>query len=147
MRVANARGYRNVGKRGVAVVAEQNIGTIGREIKILIAVVVVVADADSHAPTALHEARLARDVHKRSAVVLVQGDHRISALFIVLQRRAVDDQDVHVAVVVVIKERGTVSIRLDDVVFGGSAADVHQRDPNLRRHINEGRKLIRSEKE
>ena len=74
---------------------------------------------------------------KCSADVLVQGDHRIAALLVVLQRRAVDDQDVHIAIVVVIEKRRSISVRLDDVVFGRSSADVHQRDPDFSGDIDE----------
>jgi hypothetical protein len=71
------------------------------------------------------------------SVVAVQRDHRIAAARQTLARRAVDEQDVEVAVVVVVEERRAVAVGVDDVVLGGVAVDVEQGEAGVSSDVDE----------
>ena len=61
----------------------------------------------------------------------------MSSLGQLRQRGPVGEQHVHVAVVVVVEEGDAVAGGLDDVVLGGSAGDVPEREPRGGRHLGE----------
>jgi tetratricopeptide (TPR) repeat protein len=71
------------------------------------------------------------------AVVAIQSDHRIAAAGDVLARRAVDDQRVEIAIVVVIEERGAVAVGVDDEVLGGASGDVEEVEAGLSGDVHE----------
>ena len=116
MWVRHAGSGRALFERAVAVVVKQEIGAIRGDVEIRVAIVVVVRDADAEGPASLAEAGLRRAVAEDAADVLVERDHRIAAVFIVLEGGSVGDKHVHVSVVVVVEECGAVAIGFDDVV-------------------------------
>ena len=70
-------------ERAVAVVAKQEIGTVGSDVEILITIVVVVGDADAGCPASPVDAGCARCVRERGRRVFVQGGHGIAAVRVV----------------------------------------------------------------
>lgn len=52
-------------------------------------------------------------------------------------RQRVGDQDVHVAVVVIVEECRAVAVDFDDVVLGCAAADIEERDAGLLGDVDE----------
>ncbi len=136
---------RDVGERPVAAVPVERVPSHrARHIHVVEAVVVVVGDADAHAPAAAREAAAGRDVGELAvAVVPVQRGQRVAAGLRTLARGTVDDEEVEVAVVVVVEPGGAAADLVDDVVLGWSAADVQERDAGLRRDVHEFERDVR----
>jgi hypothetical protein len=95
----------HVGKGAVAVIAIQDASGILGDVEIGQAVAVVIADRNAHAVGASGNPRLFGDVGKRAIpVVPVEGIAKRLQGIIEIARAAVDEVDVHPAVVVVIEE-------------------------------------------
>ena len=121
-----------------AVVAPQHVRAECRDVDVRRLVVVVVADAHAGSPAAPGEAARGGHVGEAAAaVVAIQRDHRVAACGDVLARRAVDDQRVEIAVVVVVEERRAVAVGVDDEVLGRPAGDVDQIEPGLCGDVHE----------
>ena len=118
---------------------EESVRSERGEIDVAVAVVVVVGDADSDSPSVARESGARGDVDELSAVVPVEDQNGIAAVPVVFHRRAVGDQKVGVAIVVVVEEAGAVAIDLDDVVLVRVPVDVQYGDAGVRGHIDERR--------
>ena len=127
---------RDVGERAVAVVVEQRGGAEAGDEQIEVAVVVVVADGGAHAVD-----RAAR--RRRASVTSVKRSVRLpsrptvrslrnsrldgptsAARGVAVQRPALDEEHVQVAVVVVVEQRHAGAHLLGHVVLAGGAVDV-----------------------
>ena len=125
-RTGDPRALRDVRERPVAVVVvEDALSPVGDE-EVVVAVVVVVADAAALSPAGMREARLLGDVGERAVAVVVEevapgpavADSGVEA-------RAVHEEDVEPAVVVVVEERGAASHLLqDELLVVRAAGDV-----------------------
>src|SRR5262249_4391264 len=97
-----------------------------------------IGDANSKRPASLVEARLGRAVAEDAAAeVLVECDDRIASVSISLECGPVGYQHVHIAVVVVVEERGAVAVGFNDVVVGSLSAHIHESQTGLRSHVLE----------
>ena len=108
------------------------------------AVIVIIRDADTHAPPAIPDSGIAGNVGEFSVVVPVENRHRIAAGRVVFQRRAVRNHQIGIAVAVVIEEARTVADGFDDVVFNGLAGYVSNRNAYFFCDVDEGRKCLLS---
>jgi hypothetical protein len=125
-------------KRLAANVPPQNVGSERRHVHVLEAVVVVVGDAHTACPPEAAHAGGFRDVGEpAAAVVAIQGHHRVPALGQLGQRGSAGEQRIHVAIVVEVEERDAVAGRVDDVVLGGRAGNVPERQPRGSGHVGE----------
>jgi hypothetical protein len=99
-------------KRVAAMTGNVNIGQ---------AVVVVVGDRYAHAPAFAGESGGLRDVTELEAGVLViERDHRITALPEVLNSRAIHCDDVEFAIVIAINQANPAAHGFDNVLLVGS---------------------------
>jgi len=73
-------------------------------------------------------------------IISIEDNQWIAAIFVVVERRAIDNQGIDIAVVVVIEKCSTVAIRFDDVVLGRAAVDIHRGDAHRFGDVREGRK-------
>jgi hypothetical protein len=145
--VANVRPLRHVRECAIAVVVKQHIGADARHVEIRKTVVVVVGDAHAIAPATVHEPAPGGHVFEVPLpVVVVQRHHRVAALLDAIARRTIDDQQIEVAVIVVVEPRSPAAIGVDDVVFGGTAAEVEQRHARARRDIDQFDHDIRADR-
>src|SRR5438128_2660430 len=113
--------FSHIGKRTVAVVAIENIlAPVGDE-QVIVAVIVVIANAHRGHPAGALQSRLFRNVRKRAVtIVLVQA---VSAtLGWAFETRAAKQEDIDPAVIVVIDERGASTYGLENVLFSIHAA-------------------------
>ena len=118
--------FADVGERAVAVVVVEDVFSVVGDVEIFAAVVVVVADADALAPAGVQQAGFLGDVGERAVVIVVVEMVRWRASFCardgVIELRAVDDENVGPAVVVVVEDGDAGAGGFDDVFFGGDAA-------------------------
>src|SRR5579862_8426589 len=132
-----------VRERAIAVVVVEDVlSPIGDE-KVVVAVVIVVADANRIGPAGMHQARIPGHVGKGAVpVVLVQAIAWLFALFEAFQARAVGQEDVQPPVVVVVVEGNAASIRFHDVLNGADAS-VYRRflEPGGLRDIDKGDRI------
>src|SRR4029077_9899939 len=95
----------DIGKRAVAVVVVEDVlAEVGDE-EIVEAVVVVIADADGLPPAGMNEARLSGDVGESTvAIIFVQAIGGLLAGRKAFQTRAIHQENIEPAIVVVIVE-------------------------------------------
>ncbi len=137
-RIPHTRPGSGVGEGAVAVVAQEHVRAECGDVGILEAVVVVVGNARPHAPAACpHLAGPGHIVEAPRSVIPEERNHRVAAAAHAWERRAVDDQRIEVAVLVVIEQRGAVAVHLDDVVLRLTSADVQERETRLLRGVHE----------
>jgi hypothetical protein len=138
-RIADAGLPCRVRERAVAIVSIQRVGAHrARHVHILEAVVVVVGGAHAHPPASPHQAAAGGHVREAAApVVVVQGRQGIAALPGARARGTVDQEEIELAVVVVVEPGGAAADLVDDVVLGGATADVEQRDARLCGDVNQ----------
>ncbi len=92
------------------------VGTYAGHIKVVEAVVIVVANRHAHPPPDIGHSRLVGDVGKRPvAIVMIEGAPGSLVRLEQFYGQRVDQKDVQIAVVVIIKERYSAAHRLDDV--------------------------------
>jgi hypothetical protein len=120
------------------------------DVQLLETVIVVVTDADALAPAGMGQAGFFSDIGKRAVVVVVVEMIGRSLLYGgVFEFRAVDDEDVGPAVVVVVEDRDAGAGGFDDVFFGGDTAEgVGHGEAGLFRDVREvsgrlGRDVLR----
>jgi hypothetical protein len=119
----------HVSKRPVAVVAVKNGPAVGGYKQVRVAVVVVVAHRRPHAERAAGHARPRGDVGKRAVpVVPVQGVPKRLSRLVEIARAAVDQVDVHPAVIVVVQKGATGTDRLGQVALLGPGVVMHPGD-------------------
>jgi hypothetical protein len=107
----------HVGKRAVAVVAEQHILVVIGEEQVIQAVVVVIADGDAGDPAGTGEAGFRSDILERPiAIVLVKPV--AGAVGSVAEARATKNQDVEPAIVIVVKEGDAATDGFENVALG-----------------------------
>src|SRR5271165_124972 len=120
----NAGFFADVGEGAVTIVMVKDVFAVIGDEEVVVAVVVVIADADALPPAGMGEAGFLRDVGKGAVViVVVQVVGGGCAGGEAVERCAVDEEDVGPAVVVVVEDGHTGTGGLDDVFFGGGAAE------------------------
>ncbi len=125
---AGAAGNGNVDK-APALIAQQAVLAERRDIHIRPAVVVVITGGGTHAVTAEGQSGLRGDIREPAvAVVAVQGRRGRLALLVAGEPVRVDQQQVLVAVVVVIEEGETAANALRHEFFSVGTAGVHETD-------------------
>ena len=103
------------------------------------AVVVVVADGNAEPEQRNPKARLARDIGKGAVVIVVEElRRRRTALRMAGPVLAVNEQDVGIAVVIVVDERTARTHRLRQPFLAKGAVVVRETDPRLRCDVGEG---------
>src|SRR5436190_17380846 len=95
----------HVTERAITVIVEQHVVAEVGEEQVFVPVIVVIADADALSPTAVRQACLHRDIGERAvAVVLEQMTVRLLARRKAFEPRAIYDENIEPAVVVVVVE-------------------------------------------
>src|ERR1700683_1030378 len=132
---ASLLGY--IFKLAVAQVVIQRVAAIAGDVNILQAVVVVVGHGHAHSPTLMSEASgfgdvgemnfvILRVVVLRISVLMVEGDHRVAAVSVSFDRRAIDSDDVELAVVVAVDESYAAAHGFNDVLLVGRRNVCHR---------------------
>ena len=129
--------FGDIGKGAVTVVAVKNAVTVGGHEEIGPTVVVVVPDHHPHPERAACYTRRFGDIGKGAvAVVAVERIAQRLGRFVEIAGAAVDQVDVHPAVVVVIEKRTARAYRLGQVTLGRHGIFVHPGNPARgRRHF------------
>ena len=108
------------------------------DVNVFPAVVVVVADGHAVSPTAKIQARLRRDIGKRAVMIVVIKARRMAfARAVVLDRRAINQKNVHPAVVVVVERGRATALGFDDVELLPAAASQVKINSSRARDVNE----------
>ena len=120
-------------------IAEQVVLADARDEQVRAVVVVDVADAHAHAVHRHVEADFLRDVLELvAAKVLVQDHRRQRLLGVVAGKQAgLDEQDVGLAVAVVIEDRDAAAHRLGEQLAAGRTVHVPERDARVGRDVGE----------
>src|SRR5204863_4042479 len=134
-----SRLFGHVGEGPLAVVVIQNVPAVVGDVKIVVTVVVIVADADSHAPAGVIETRARGHIRERAvAVVAIESRGRAVPALPVLEGRAVQQEKVGKAVVVIIDPgRAPAALSFDDVPFLRPAAGQLEVDAGFSRDFDE----------
>ena len=129
---------RHITECTVPVVVVEDVLAIVGDKEVEIAVVVVVADADSLSPAMPDQPSLLGDVGKGSvSIVLIEVVGRLQALGKIFYSPAIDDEDVEPAIVVVVEESDSAPSRRQQKIFGSRDGDEREsllpssRDPDL----------------
>ena len=142
-RIAHARGDGHIAEGAVAGIPVERIRSVVGDVQVRAAVAIVVAGARAHAVLAMLNARAVGDVLEGAvAEVMVQAMTRASVDSPVGDRPAVDKEQVHPPVAVVVDEDPARPHGLDEVFLGACAARVVEHDARLARDIDEPRKRI-----
>src|SRR2546429_2715114 len=116
--------FADVGKGAVAIVVVENVLAIVGDVEILESVVIVVAHADTLAPSSVGQAGFGGDVGERAIVVVaIEVARRGFAGRQLFQCCAVDDKYVRPAVIVIIEDGDAGPGSLDDVFLLVFAAE------------------------
>ena len=137
---AHARLLGHVREGAVAVVAVEDIAPHLRHINVRIAVPVVIPHGDAHPIASSGAPRLFRHIGESSvAIVAVKRIPQRLGRIVEVRFAAVDEIDVHPAVIVVIQEGASRPAALRQVLLRGSARVVYPANAALRgRHLLEG---------
>jgi len=132
--------FADVGECSVAIVVIEDILAVVRDVQILEAIVVIVADTHALAPAGMREAGFLSDIGEGAVVVvaveMIRGSFVRSEAAVELC--AVDDEDVGPAVVIVIEDRDASAGGFDNVFFRGDAAEgVGHREAGSFRDVRE----------
>ena len=111
----------DVFESAIAFVAVERVAAVSGDEEIEVAIVIEVGDGDTHAPTFASESSFLSDVGEFEVGVLMpERNEWISAtLFVAIDGRAVDHEDVEFAIIVAIEEAHAAAHGFDDVVFFG----------------------------
>src|SRR6185369_11114063 len=119
---------RYIGERTVAVVVIKLVAAIRRHVEILIAVVVIISDGNSHTVTCSLHTRLFGDVLERAVLLLMVEPVPVPGICFLrncaLGRwigngRAVDQKQIKTSIIVEVKKGHTSAHRLNQVFFRG----------------------------
>src|SRR6266851_1498845 len=134
---AHTRDFGNVAESTVAVVLKQVVLPEAGYEKIIKAIVVIVTNGDSHAPTNICETRFVRHVSKGAvAIIVVESASGLAAGLHQIDCKRVNEEDIEIAVVVVIEQRHPTAHRLNDVLLIGRC-NVLESDAGLSRDVGE----------
>ena len=147
LRIAQPRLRGRVGERAVAVVVQERDAAERGDEQIEIAVVVVVADRDAHAvrlDTGMrllgHVRELQRPPLADRRQIVAKESRRFRAADVARgQRAALHDEDIEIAVVVVVEQGDARAHHLGQVVVAGRAVDVREGQSSVRRGFDEER--------
>src|SRR3982751_5155469 len=104
--IANTSAFRDVAEGAVAIIFQKTICSETGYVDIVPAVVIVVADGYSHAPTDIGKTRFVCEVGKGAvAVIVIESAASLGARLHQIYRQRINEEDIEVAIVVVIKER------------------------------------------
>ena len=128
---------RDVGERAVAVVVKKVALAVGGDEKIVVAVVVVVADGHSHSKHLDVESRFVRYVGERAVVIVVIELGRRVLLNVAGPVHAIHEKNVRPAVVVIVNEGHTGSHGFGKKFLSEGGIVVHEMDPGGLRDVPE----------
>ncbi len=138
-RASDAGFVGDIGEDAVIVVVETVLAVVG-DVEIVPAVVVVVTDADALSPAG-RAARPAFCGHVGEGAVVIVAIEMVRRSFAALgrfQRRAVHDEDVRPAIVVVVEDGDAGACGLDDVLLAVDAAeDLRHRESGFLGNVHE----------
>jgi len=124
-RACDAGFLADVGEGSVAIVVIEDILAVIRDVQILEAIVVIVADTYALAPAGVREASFLSDIGEGAIVVVAV--EMICGSFLpseaAVERRAVDDEDIGPAIVVVVEDRDARAGGFENVFLRGDAAE------------------------
>src|SRR5581483_2003962 len=122
---------RNLGKGAVAVVVVQPVLTVIGDEKVFVAIVVDIGNAGALAPARVSKTRLARHIREGPiSVVAVQMTDRLRYPRGGLELPPVYQEQIDVAVAIVIDERQPAAVHFQDVFFAnGVTRDIDRRQP------------------
>ncbi len=110
-------GRGDIGKGAVAVIAVEDVLAVIGDEEVFKTIVIVVTDANGGGPSSLYQTGIGRDIGERAvAPVLVEAIGR--AFGRPIEARAVQHQNIHPAVVIVIEESATASRGFEDILLG-----------------------------
>src|ERR1700720_1790368 len=113
-------GLGNIDESTVAVVLKQMVLPEAGYEKIVKAIVVIVTHGASHAPTDIVETRLVCHISKGAiTIIVIESAARLAAGLHQIDCKRVNEEDIEIAVVVVIEQRHPAAHRLNDVLFIG----------------------------
>lgn len=102
----------------VSQVAIENVAAKAGDKNILPAVIVVIHDRNCHAPAFVSETGGLGDITEmKVAVLMIEGDHGIAALFVTVDRRAVHHNDVEFAAVIAVDKSDAPAHGFDDIAL------------------------------
>src|ERR1043166_29790 len=153
MWIVNARLPRYIGKRTVTVVVIQHVVTCVGDVKVEKAIVIVVADGDTHTVADVPHSGLFSDVDEAQLAglrkqVLVEPVAGLPAgwgrgyEFARVETRALDEIDVQIAVVVVIKQGHAGAHDLGHIVMAGCEIEMTKVETGLGRDVPENRPFV-----
>ena len=103
--VANSGRRSHIAERAVAVVVVEDAATYIGDVDVFPAVIVVVADAHTHAPSAMVQARLCSNIGEGAvAVIVIELAGRTSAAPQIFQSGPIHEKNIQPAIVVVVQE-------------------------------------------
>src|SRR6266851_833243 len=116
---------RNIGKCAVTIVVIKDASAVLAEEQVWITVAVVVAGCGAHSVAAARDTRLFRDICKGSvSIVSIESVAKRRVGFVEITPAAVDQIDVHPAVIVIIQERATRPRSFREVIAWGPSIHV-----------------------
>jgi len=122
---ADACFFADVGERAIAVVVIEDVFSVVGDVEIFPAIVVVIADANSLAPSGVSEAYFLGDVGERAVVIVVIEMAGLRFSMCGIESGAVDDENIRPAIVVVVEDSDAGAGGFDDVLFTVDAAENH----------------------
>ncbi len=147
VRTPHARAGGDIGKRPVAVVAVQPVGTPVRHVEIGVAIVVVVRDGDSDAPVPVAEPCRRGHVlefrHAVPVVIAVIPVQPVGRSLGCVLRGALDEVQIGIAVAVVVQPGAAGPQRVDDVVGIRAAGHLDDVEPRGGGDVHEVRRRVR----
>jgi len=126
-------------KSAIATVTVERIAAVAGDEYVGQSIVVEIGDGNSHAPALAGEPGLFRDILKfQWGGLAVERDHRVAALSVAIDGRAVDDQCREGAAVIAINKADATAHRFDDVLLVGRG-DVGNGEAGTRRYFLKNR--------
>ena len=135
---------RHIHERAVALVFVQGVGAKVGQVQVGPAIPVVVGRRNPHAPAHVRDARLAAHARKApSPIVAVQLGAGFAARGVSSEARTVDDENIHVAVEVVVEQGRPAGVAFDDVLLLRRSRYGAQVNARFGRYIHEkGPRLV-----
>jgi len=137
---ADSRLLGHIFELAAAQVVVKSVAPVPRDVDVLQSVVVVVRNGDTHTPTLAGEAgglghvRKLHVIHRGIRVLMIERDHRVTALPIAIYCRSVHGDNVELAVIVAVDQSDSSAHRFDDVLLVGRR-DVRDGETGLLRDV------------
>jgi len=136
---ADAGFFGDIFKSAIATVAVERIAAVAGHEYVRQSIVVKISDGNAHAPAFAGEPGLLRDILKfQWGGLAVERDHRVAALSVAIDGRAIDDQYREGAAIIAINKADATAHRFDDVLLVGRG-DVGDGEAGTRRYFFKNR--------